>query len=229
MLSMQSSLVASDQKVMIKIFNVICSAFCILSMLELSFCMERFVDSEETINRRTEDKTSFELNAHDANMFVIDMYNAFADLTNLERVNKGINIFPTKLVNIEPSDRSIKDFMVIKIPTSKSLPYLEELDKTFESHKDKIFGNPSITVSINSRPSKYIIYRNMLDAIDFTHGIIYTYANLARYSFREAVECLNNAQSKMSDECIKSGKVSHCFVTSSACGMYYGFNDEKKN
>lgn len=161
-------------------------------MFELFFCMNGFVDFEEMINCWVEDKMLFELNVYDVNMFVIDMYNVFVDLIDLECFNKGINIFFMKLVNIELLDWFIKDFMVIKILMIKSLLYLENLDKIFESYRDKIFGNFCIVVLINFRLFKYFIYWNMIDVIDFIYGIIYIYVNFVRYSFREVVECLNN-------------------------------------
>jgi len=206
----------SHSKLMFKIFSVVCFAICILSLVDSSFGMKK------------SDDVAGSSRSYDSDTFAINLYRALADASDLKSINEGLNSIQVPLTKMTPSDRSIKNFMVIKCETTESIPHLNELNKLFDKMKVRMFESHRIAITINSRPSSPFSTKNVEYDAEFNNGLNQVYGNFARYSFREVVECVNNAQAKIHTECIKGGRVSNCLVSSSACGIYYGF-DENAN
>ena len=113
-------------------------------------------------------------------MFAIDLYRAFADVSDIESIDRGLTSIQETLVKIAPSDGSIKNFMVIKRETTESLPHLSGLDELFDKIKVRMFESPRIAITVNSRPLSPFSPKNAEYEAEFENGLSQVYGSFAR-------------------------------------------------
>jgi hypothetical protein len=215
-------IVSQSSDIMFKTFIIICLSICILSRLNFSVGME----SSDGCGGKGEIVST----PYDVDNLAIDIYQAFEG-NNMGRASKGNTHLSSKLSEIEASDESMNEFMVVKRINTKNVSQTKTLIELLKKYKDDILRRMNLEPLTNVRPSHMFSPKNIYQQLEISlnSALVYAYVNLDRYSHEEVVTCINNAYATILDECSNSDKARTCLVSSLVCGMYYGVNDKKQS
>jgi hypothetical protein len=189
--------------------------------------MQRSGDhSGKAISHSVDDEVVFASAPYNIGTFANDLYRISEGTDNVGSAK--YNILSDKFFELaeqSATDESINDFVVIKHKGIADAPRMEAFASILENQKNVLLSQTGNSASEkDSRPihphSKHITHE--FELTEF--GSTYAYGNLARYSSEEVTTCVTNAHKQVLEECIYSGKIGTCLISSLVCGLYYGIS-----
>jgi hypothetical protein len=211
---------------MIKIFTTVCLAICILSQIETSLGMQKSDDrSAKGTSRSAKNEIASTSVPYDMSTFANDLY----FMGNSWR--KDTTVFDAKflkLSKVAASNEPVNDFFTIKRTGTANVVGVVNMFGMLESNKERLLRQVLYFKPENNFGSEDEINSGLIKKeMQIAHlGVAYAYGNLSKYSRKEVDTCVNDAFKKISEECIDSGKVDTCLVSSLVCGFYYGVNPD---